>query len=148
MIGLEKTAYIIDRCVIYEELYVTTPIPTVRTLKRILIQLYQAILVFFAQTIKRFEGELNGIIIGCDGLALMEIENVLRSIFTTEDLGKYLDLVHAYDNDLMRVVQIADHERISSTLTCTWVLILTNTLQIANCAMPNVIVVSNEQTSM
>jgi len=57
LIGLEKTACIIDRCAIYEFLYLYSATEASDNLKKSMLRLYTAILKFLAKAIKRSEGE-------------------------------------------------------------------------------------------
>ena len=57
MIGLEKTGYIIDRCAVYEVLYLKTETNASRNLEKRLVQLYTTILKCLAKATKSSKGE-------------------------------------------------------------------------------------------
>ena len=57
MIGLEKTSYIIDRCAVYEILYLKVETEASRNLEKRLLQLYITILKYLAKAIKSSKGE-------------------------------------------------------------------------------------------
>ncbi|KAA8894561.1 hypothetical protein FN846DRAFT_786170, partial [Sphaerosporella brunnea] len=57
LIGLEKTACIIDRCKIYELLYLNGVSPSSANLEKSMLRLYTAVLKFLAQAIKRSKGK-------------------------------------------------------------------------------------------
>jgi hypothetical protein len=52
MVGLEKTSYIIDRCAVYEFLYLKVETRASRNLEKTLLQLYITILKYLAKAIK------------------------------------------------------------------------------------------------
>jgi hypothetical protein len=52
MVGLEKTSYIIDRCAVYEFLYLKVETKASRNLEKTLLQLYITILKYLAKAIE------------------------------------------------------------------------------------------------
>ena len=57
MVGLEKTSYIIDRCAVYEILYLKVETKASRNLEKSLLQLYITILKHLAKAIKSSKSE-------------------------------------------------------------------------------------------
>ena len=57
MVGLEKTSYIIDRCAVYEILYLKVETEASRNLEKTLLQLYATILEYLAKATKRLKSE-------------------------------------------------------------------------------------------
>ena len=57
LVGLEKTAYLIDRCIIYELLYTNGDSAASKNLEKSILRLYTAILKFLAKAIKMLNGE-------------------------------------------------------------------------------------------
>ena len=56
LVGLEKTAYLIDRCTIYELLYTNGDAVASKNLEKSILRLYTAILKFLAKAIKTLDG--------------------------------------------------------------------------------------------
>ena len=56
LVGLEKTACLIDRCTIYEFLYTNGDSAASKNLEKSIIRLYTAILKFLAKAIKMLNG--------------------------------------------------------------------------------------------
>ena len=56
LVGLEKTAYLIDRCAIYELLYTNGDSVGSKNLEKSILRLYTAILKFLAKAIKTLDG--------------------------------------------------------------------------------------------
>jgi hypothetical protein len=57
MVGVEKTSYIIDRCAVYELLYLKVETKASRNLEKTLLLLYTTILKYLAKSTKRLKGE-------------------------------------------------------------------------------------------
>ena len=57
LVGLEKTACLIDRCTIYELLYINENSAASANLKKSLLRLYIAILKFLAKAVRMLDGE-------------------------------------------------------------------------------------------
>jgi hypothetical protein len=57
MVGVEKTSYIIDRCAVYELLYLKVEAKASRNLEKTLLLLYTTILKYLAKSTKRLKGE-------------------------------------------------------------------------------------------
>jgi hypothetical protein len=57
LVGLEKTAYLIDRCTVYELLNINGNSDASKNLEKSMLRLYMAILKFLAKAIKRLKGE-------------------------------------------------------------------------------------------
>jgi hypothetical protein len=57
LVGLEKTAGLIDRCTVYEILYLNGDPAASRNLEKSILRLCTAILTFLAEAIKRSKGE-------------------------------------------------------------------------------------------
>ena len=57
MVGLEKTSYIIDRCAVYEILYLKVETEASRNLEKSLLQLYITILKYLAKATKSSKSE-------------------------------------------------------------------------------------------
>lgn len=110
LIGLEKTAYLFDRCAIYETLYIKTGRSQSPALENILLRLYDAVLAFLAEAIKRSQSEPSIALQFFEVLQLTLEGGVLKSVFSVEELGKYLDRVKEYEDDLVKQVQVADIE--------------------------------------
>jgi hypothetical protein len=64
LVGLEKTAGLIDRCTAYEILYLNGESATSKRLEKSILQLYTAILRFLAEAVKRSKGDHSGWRIG------------------------------------------------------------------------------------
>jgi len=56
LIGLERIAYLIDRCTVYELLYLHVGTAASVNLERSILSLYTAILKFLARAIQRLKG--------------------------------------------------------------------------------------------
>ena len=56
LIGLEKTACLIDRCTIYELLYTSQDSAASKILEKSILRLYTIILKFLAEAIKMLNG--------------------------------------------------------------------------------------------
>ena len=56
LIGLEKTACLIDRCTVYEVLYTNGDSAASKNLEKSILRLYTAILKFFAKAIQMLNG--------------------------------------------------------------------------------------------
>jgi hypothetical protein len=56
LVGLEKTAGLIDRCTVYELLYLNGDSAPSKTLEKSILRLYTAILKYLAEAIKRSKG--------------------------------------------------------------------------------------------
>ncbi|KAF8252084.1 hypothetical protein K440DRAFT_19197, partial [Wilcoxina mikolae CBS 423.85] len=72
LVGLEKIACLIDRCTMYELLYIGGGTEASRNLEKSIIRLYAAILGFVAEAIKKSN------------------DNTIKSAFTVDDLSRYL----------------------------------------------------------
>ena len=57
LVGLEKTTCLIDRCTIYELLYINENSAASKNLEKSLLRLYTAILKFLAKAIRMLDGE-------------------------------------------------------------------------------------------
>ena len=57
LVGLEKTACLIDRCTIYEFLYANADSAASQNLEKSILRLYTAILKFLAKAIKMWNGD-------------------------------------------------------------------------------------------
>jgi hypothetical protein len=57
MVGVEKTSYIIDRCAVYELLYLKVEAKASRNLEKTLLLLYTTILKYLAKATKSLKGE-------------------------------------------------------------------------------------------
>ena len=56
LVALEKTACLIDRCTVYELLYTNGDSAASKNLEKSILQIYTAILKFFAKAIKVLNG--------------------------------------------------------------------------------------------
>jgi hypothetical protein len=96
LIGLEKTACLIDRCAVYEILYLNIETAASKNLEKTLLQLYTAILKYLAKGIKCSKGEYC-----CHHRLrsgqLISIDNVIKAAFTIEEVSKYLNDVEALE---------------------------------------------------
>ena len=57
LVGLEKTACLIDRCTVYEFLYTNRDSAASKNLEKSIIRLYTAILRFLAKAVKTLNGD-------------------------------------------------------------------------------------------
>ena len=65
LVGLEKTACLIDRCTVYELLYTNGDSAASKILEMSILRLYTAILKFFAKAIKLLNGKYSRIRLYC-----------------------------------------------------------------------------------
>ena len=65
LVGLEKTACLIDRCTIYELLYINGDSAASKNLEKSILRLYTAILKFLAKAIKMLNGGYSQIRLYC-----------------------------------------------------------------------------------
>ncbi|KAF8534011.1 hypothetical protein BDD12DRAFT_897231 [Trichophaea hybrida] len=84
LIGLEKTSNLIDRCLVYESVYLKEDTDASRILKKAILKLYIAILKFYAKAIE------------------VSNDNVLQSILAVEELSQSLGNVETQENALER----------------------------------------------
>ena len=64
LVGLEKTASIIDRCTVYEVLYTNQDSAASKTLEKSILRLYTAILKFLAKAITLMNGDRRKFFLG------------------------------------------------------------------------------------
>ncbi|KAA8894567.1 hypothetical protein FN846DRAFT_999693 [Sphaerosporella brunnea] len=92
LIGLEKTACLMDRCAAYESLYLKPEITASKTLENSLLRLYVAILEYLAKAIKTSK------------------DNLIQAVFTTEELTGYLEKVEGLEKTVKYDSDVAEAE--------------------------------------
>ena len=90
LVGLEKTACLIDRCTIYEVLYTNGGSAASRNLRKSILRLYTAILMFLAKAINMLHGDCRKSFLSTT--AKSSTDNHLEAVFT-EGISNYLDEV-------------------------------------------------------
>ena len=88
LVGLEKTAYLIDRCAAYEVLYIGGGSDASKTLEESIIRLYTAILKFLAKAIRMLNGDRRKFFLST--AANSSSDNHLKAVFT-EGISNYLN---------------------------------------------------------
>ena len=90
LVGLEKTACLIDRCTVYEVLYTNGDSAASKNLEKSILQLYTAILRFLAKAIKMLNGDHRKFFHST--AANSSSDNHLKAA-CTEGISSYLDEV-------------------------------------------------------
>jgi len=93
MLGIEKTACIVDRCAVYEHLHLSEATVASENLEKSISRLYTAILSFLAQAIQRSIGaHYRRTRLGC-AAANSFSDNRIQSVFTTGQISDYFKAV-------------------------------------------------------
>jgi len=93
MLGIEKTACIVDRCAVYEHLHLSDATVSSKNLQKSIFRLYTAILSFLAQAIQRSKGtRYRRTGLGC-AAADFSSDNHIQSVFTTGQISDYFKAV-------------------------------------------------------
>ena len=90
LVGLEKTACLINRCTVYESLYINRNSATSKNLETSILRLYTAILKFLAKAIEMLHGDHRKSFLST--AANSSSDNYLEAAFT-EGISNYLDEV-------------------------------------------------------
>ena len=113
LVGLEKTACLIDRCAIYESLC-TDDSAASKNLEKSILRLYTAILKFLANAVRVLNGELEyspnhnaWSNIGCDrATANFFSDNLLKAVFRT--VSNYFAEVEQLEETVGRDASVAE----------------------------------------
>ena len=105
LVGLEKTAYLIDRCTIYEVLYTSGGSDASKNLEQSIIRLYTAILKFLAKAIRMLNGDSRKFTLST--AANSSSDNHLKATFT-EGISNYLDEVEQLEKTVGRDASVAE----------------------------------------
>ena len=89
-VGLERTAWLIDRCTVYEVLYTNDSSTASRNHEKSILRLYTAILKFLAKAIEMLQCDCHKSFLGAT--ANSSSDNYLEATFT-EGISNYLDEV-------------------------------------------------------
>jgi len=93
MLGIEKTACIVDRCAVYEHLHLSEATVASKNLEKSIFRLYTAILSFLAQAIQRTKGaHYHRTRLGCAAADSFS-DNHIQSVFTTGQISDYFKAV-------------------------------------------------------
>ncbi|KAI5784286.1 hypothetical protein FPQ18DRAFT_298011, partial [Pyronema domesticum] len=92
LVGLENIAGLIQRCTLYELLYLSEDSSGSKNLEKSMLRLYTAILKFLAKAIDKFK------------------QNRLKAVFTTEDISNYLGNVENLEKAVGHDADVAKAE--------------------------------------
>ena len=112
LVGLEKTACLIDRCTIYEFLYTNGGFAASKTLEKSILRLYTAILKFLAKCIEMLNGgyfriRLYRLQLYLSTAANSISDNHLMSIFTG-GISNYLEEVEQLEKTVGQDASVAE----------------------------------------
>ncbi|KAI5857243.1 hypothetical protein BZA05DRAFT_332021, partial [Tricharina praecox] len=110
LVGLEKTACIIDRCAIYEFLYLDEATAGSVNLEKSMLRLYTAILKFLAKAIKRSKGEYpyRSFTINVATNHFITADSHIKAVFTTGETSNYLNEVKDLEETVERDAAVAE----------------------------------------
>ena len=110
LVGLEKTACLIDRCTVYEVLYTNGESAAPRNLEKSIIRLYTAILKFLAKAIKMLNGDRRKVFLS--SAANSSSENCLEAAFT--------ESISSYFNEVEQLEETVGHD--ASVAGAQWII--------------------------
>ena len=105
LVGLEKTAYLIDRCTVYELLYTNGGSAASRNLEKSILRLYTAILKFLAKAIEMLQCDRHKSFLST--AADSSLDNRLEATFT-EGISNYLDEVEQLEKTVGHDASLAE----------------------------------------
>ena len=104
LVGLEKTAYLIDRCTAYEVLYTGGGSDASKNLEKSIIRLYAAILKFLAEAIKMLNGDRRKSFLST--ATNYSSDSHLKAAFT-DGISNYLDEVEQLEKTVGHDASVA-----------------------------------------
>ncbi|KAI5841657.1 hypothetical protein BZA05DRAFT_344843, partial [Tricharina praecox] len=115
LVGLEKTAYLIHRCAIYELLYFTEATRASKNLELSMLALYVAILKFLAKAIQRSKVEYSS----SDKAfpANPSTDTRVEAVFTTGEIVEYFEDVTSLEETVERDAAVAEAQCFESLRT-------------------------------
>ena len=105
LVGLEKTAYLIDRCTAYEFLYTGGGSDASKNLEQSILRLYTAILKFLAKAIRMLNGDRRKFFLST--AANCSSDNHLKAAFT-EGISNYLNEIEQLEQTVGRDASVAE----------------------------------------
>ena len=105
LVGLEKTACLIDRCTVYEVLYTNRGSDGSKPLEQSIVQLYTAILKFLAEAIRMLNGDRRKSLLST--AADYSSDNHLKAAFT-EGISSCLNEIERLEQTVGRDASIAE----------------------------------------
>ena len=108
LVGLEKTACLIDRCAVYELLYLNEATEASGNLEKSMLRLYTAILKFLAKAIASSKCAKHPRQTRLLSPLIFSSDNHIKAVFTTGEVTNYFDDIRESEETVARDAALAE----------------------------------------